>query len=222
MKHVTFNDSAILQEFGRIMQAKDELKKTAQLAPVVPLTDDEKAKLQHFLGELQKTPSNGPGMEKWLARLRGQEDSYLKAVHDALAQRHALWAMGKDAQELTAVPLPTAHYAQKPLEQIQPLQHNSAANVTTKTAEPKCYDVTGKEDLVHEAHPQTAYVETDVVENGNEQQTADLEIAQKSAKEVLVVLYKLAKKLQAEKNDEAYKLVKDAFFEISGFLKSGK
>ena len=86
-------------------------------------------------------------------------------------------------------------------------------------AEGKHYDVTPKEDLVHEAHPQTAKVSGDTVENLNEQQKADLEVAQKSAKEVLTELYKMAKQLKAEGKDEAYELVKGTIVDIAKELK---
>lgn len=90
---------------------------------------------------------------------------------------------------------------------------------SVKTAEQKSYDVTGKEDLVHEAHPQTAKVNDEVVENIAEQQRADREVAEKSAKGILVALYKLAKRLKAEKNTKAYSLVKETFLDLSKSLK---
>lgn len=304
MSYMRSTDSAVLQEFGRIMQEKDELKKVAQTA--APLSDDEKEKLRHTLAGLAAAPSNGPAMERWISRLRGQIEPYLKQVHDALAERYRLWSAGKSAAEIAAVPLPASPTkvaqvkgpaspadaafeaytnklielqvrAQKPnpnhdpalmisrreLEHLAQLgravnpdiakqatgplleydagrdpkpvllgmktheeasmPHRTVASATLsiheKVAEQKSYDVTGKEDIVHEAHPQTAKVNGEVVENLNEQQRADLAVAEKSAKNILVALYKLAKRLRSEKNTKAYSLVKECFLELSKSLK---
>jgi len=223
MTYMRSTDSAVLQEFGRLMEEKDALKKVAQ---VVPLSDEEKAKLQHALAGLMQMPSNGPAMEKWVNRLKGQTDPYLKQVHDALAQRYSLWSQGKDAKEVGAVPLPMAPQPDQmakhptsgqPVAAVPPAR--AALSVREKTADGKEYGVTPKEDLVHEAHPKSALVSGDVVENLNEQQDADLAVAEKSAKDILLALYKLAKRLQAEKNDKAYALVKDTFLELSKSLK---
>ena len=203
--------SSVLEEFGRLMQQKEELKKVAQVM-AAPLGDDEKAKLQQALAALTKMPAQGPMMEHWMQRLKGQADPYLKQVHDALAQRYQLWADGKDAAEVGAIPLPLA--PQKDNMAAQPPMPTTAS---VKQADQKAYDVTGKEDIVHEAHPNKAMVSGDLVENLNQQQDADLSVAQKSA--VLKALYKLAKKLQAEKNDAAYKMVKETFMDLSKSLK---
>jgi hypothetical protein len=226
MKYMAFNDSEILREFGRLMEEKDGLKKVAQV--VQPLSEEEKGKLQHFLGELQKMPANGPGMERWMNRLKGQMDPYLKSVHESLAQRYSLWSQGKDASELAQIPLPLSGQgmAQNPAAPA-PVAGNpgmpkgaDVIEANEKTAEQKAYDVTGKEDIVNTAHPHPAKVCGDeLVENLNEQQKADKEVAEKSAKDVLVALYKLAKRLKAEKNDEAYELVKKTFLDISSSLK---
>lgn len=303
MSYMRSTDSAVLQEFGRIMQEKDQLKKVAQTT-AAPLSDDEKAKLQQALAGFAKMPSNGPGMERWINRLKGQTDPYLKQVHDALVQRHQLWQAGKGSDEVAKVPLPAAppakvaqvkappvnqaveaytsklrelqarattpnpnhdpklmisrrelaHLAQlgravspqvaqqangplleydagrdpKPVllglkthEEAAAVPHNNRAalSIREKVAEQKAYDVTGKEDIVHEAHPQTAKVNGDVVENLNEQQDADLAVAEKSAKSILIALYKLAKRLKAEKNAKAYTLVKETFLELSKSLR---
>ena len=222
MKHMSFEQSEILQEFGRIMQERDGLKKVAQA--VNPLNDDEKKKLQHFLGELQKSPSNGPGMERWMHRLKGQAEPYLASVHQALAQRYSLWSQGKDAAEISAVPLPASAPAvaatPAPVAPVPP--RTAAISQRAKTADQKSYDVTAKEDMIHAAHPKPAKVCGDeLVENKNEQQAADLAVARKSAqlKSVLVALYKLAKRLEAEKNEEAYSLVKETFLSLSKSLK---
>lgn len=212
MSYMRSTDSAVLQEFGRLMQEKEQLKKVAQVA--APLSDDEKIKLQHALAEFTKAPSNGGAMEKWIARLNGQTDPYLKQVHDALSQRWSLWSQGKDSKEVASIPLP-AFPTQAP---AMPPTH-AALSIRQKLADQKAYDVTGKEDIVHEAHPQSAKVEGDTVENLNEQQDADLAIADKSAKNVLIALYKLAKSLKAEKNDKAYALVKETFLDLSKSLK---
>ncbi len=221
MKYMAFNDSEILKEFGRLMNEKDGLTKVAQI--VTPLTDEEKGKLQHFLGELQKMPSNGPGMEKWIVRLKGQVDPYLNAVHNALSNRYALWSQGKDAQELSSIliPNPQEGVANAPVAPSpMPAKGASVIEVSEKTADAKAYDVTGKEDLVDTAHPKPALVCGDeLVENANEQQDADKEVAEKSAKTILTGLYKLAKRLKAEGNTEAYELVKDTFKQITSSLK---
>lgn len=224
MKYMRSTDSAVLQEFGRLMEKKDGLKKVAQAA--APLTDQEKARLQNALGEFMKMPSNGPGMEKWINRLKEQTDPYLKQVHDALAERYKLWAQGKDAQEIGAVPLPgVTQPSQKakvpapgaPIAAVTPAR--AALSTREKVAEQKAYDVSGKEDMVQEAHPNKAMVEGELVENLNEQQDADKAVAEKSAKSILVALYKLAKRLKAENNKKAYALVKDTFLDLSKSLK---
>lgn len=225
MSYMRSTDSAVLQEFGRIMQEKEELKKVAQVA-AAPLSEEEKAKLQHALAEFTKNPANGPGMEKWINRLKGQADPYLKQVHDALAERYSLWAQGKEGKEVGAIPLPMGQQpaqmakqpaAAPPVAAVPPAR--AALSAREKTADQKAYDVTGKEDMVAEAHPGKAMVEGELVENLNQQQAADKAVAEKSAKNILIALYKLAKRLKAENNEKAYALVKETFLDLSKSLK---
>lgn len=224
MSYMKSTDSAVLEEFGRIMQEKEAMTKIAQA--VAPLSEDDKAKLQRALAEFVKSPSNGPGMEKWINRLKGQTDPYLKSVHDALAQRYQLWAAGKDSKEVGAVALPGAPQPNNMATQPQPgapvaavPPARAALSTRQKTADGKAYDVTGKEDIVNEAHPGKAMVEGELVENLNQQQDADKAVAEKSAKNVLIALYKLAKRLKAEKNEKAYALVKETFLDLSKSFK---
>jgi hypothetical protein len=225
MKYMSFDQSEVLREYARIMQEKDGLTKIAQA--VVPLTEDEKTKLHNFLAELVKAPANGPGMERWMMRLKGTQDPYFKSVHDALAQRYSLWAQGKDSTEISTVPLPTQSQPDNMAEQPVPSSPvasapgpvRAALSQRAKTAEQKCYEVTLKEDMIQKAHPVPAKTCGDeLVENKNEQQEADLAVAEKSA-QIVKALYKLAKRLRVEKNDEAYKLVKDACLEIAKTIK---
>ena len=215
MKHSKFNDSETLREFGRIMSEKG-ITKTAQVAPTATLAEDEKEKLQHFLTSLQTAPSNGPGMKRWMDRLNGQQDPYLKAVHDTLAQRYQLWSLGKEGAEIATVPFPSAA---PQMAQAPAAVHTSELKSNTKTAEEKKYDLAGNEDMVQEAHPKTALVNGDVVENIAEQQEADVQVAEKSAKEILKALYKLAGQLKADKQEEAFGYVKAAFLDIAKTLK---
>jgi hypothetical protein len=230
MKYLAFNDSEILREFGRIMGEQDGLKKTAQIAQP-PLSEDEKVKLQKFLADLQSNPSNGPGMERWIARLKGQPDLYLGAVHKALSDRYLLWSEGKDAQELTSVLIPTPANEGLAAQPVAPVAQNTLSpkgaevvEAHEKTAEGKSYQVVPEENEVLKAHPQSAYVEGELVENKDEQQKADVEVAEKDAKgkeakAILTALYKLAKKLEADGEDEAYKLVVATFKDIKNGLK---
>lgn len=216
---MSFNQSEVLKDFGRILQEKDQLKKIAQVV-VLPLSEQEKLKLQAFLGQLAQQPSNGPGMEKWINRLKGQSDPYQKEVLDALSARYQLWARGKDATEVSAIPLPGLNQQNVATQPLGPenvaTPHRASLSGHGKTAQE--YGVGVKEDIVDKAHPKSAVVSGDVVENLNEQQDADKEVAEKSAS-VLVALYKLAKTLQADKNETAYKIVKAACLDIAKTLK---
>lgn len=298
MKYMSYNDSDVLKEYSRIIQERDGLVKVAQTAPTPEFADLDK--LNYFLASLQLQPSNGPGMEKWINRLKGQADPYLKAVYNALVARYTLWARGKDAKEVGSIPLPPlpakkaqvspvktpatdkptfaqvmayamknlrgqkdpAVFAQKlaeakklagndvealkkldmmdmayqkarvavqdyaklfmpAVEKMTPsFQKTQSFNIDVKTAEQKAYDVSPKEDITNTAHPKPAFVEGDLVENGNEQYAADKAIAEKSAKEILKELYKMAKQLKAENNIKAYKLVKETFLDLSKGLKA--
>lgn len=217
MKHSKFNDSEVLREFGRIISEKNGLTKTAQVAPTATLAEDEKEKLQHFLTSLQTAPSNGPGMKRWMDRLNGQQDPYLQAVHNTLAQRYQLWSLGKEGAEIATVPFPTS--APQQMAQAPTPIHTSELKRNTKTAEEKLYDLAGNEDMVQEAHPVSAKVNGDTVENLNEQQAADTQVAEKSAKEILKALYKLANQLKADKQEVAFGYVKRAFLDIAKTLK---
>lgn len=222
MSYMKSTDSAVLAEFGRIMSEKEGLKKIAQVAP---LSQEEFGALQRTLTDLTKNPANGPTMEKWINRLKGQTDPFLNAVHTALVNRYQLWSEGKDNAAISSILLPSPanapQMAGKPAGQpIAAIPQNHASlNSNKKVAEQKAYDVTGKEDMVAKAHPGTAMVEGDVVENNNEQQDADLAVAEKSAKAVLLALYKLAKRLKAENNEKAYALVKETFLDLSKSFK---
>jgi hypothetical protein len=90
-----------------------------------------------------------------------------------------------------------------------------------KTADAKLYDVFGKQNIVHDAHPQTAYVNGDVVETVEEAQKIDIGVAQKEStgKQVVAELYNMAKQLKADKNDVAYKLVRATCVEIAKLIK---
>ena len=215
MSYMKSTDSAVLQEFGRIMQEKDELKKVAQMAAPAAADQVWAAAMQH-----------GPNTSAWkkakqmFAGDKPKMDLMNKADYVYINESE------NDAQAWKKVFQPAA-----PAMAGQPKAAPSAAappgqarvgtvlSANEKTAEQKAYDVTGKEDMVAEAHPGKAMVEGELVENLNQQQDADLGVAQKSAKQILTALYKLAKRLQAEKNDKAYALVKETFLELSKSLK---
>ncbi len=208
MKYMKFNDSAILREFGRMMEEKDGLVKVAQAATGLNPQQQE--------AWAQVLQGHGPGTKAWnnaesllksnpaYAELMAKASNvyFNESANDALAWKKVIDA----GQQAMANPAPAA-----------PVAPTKAASVE-KTADQKCYDVTPKEDLVDLAHPQTAHVAGDVVENANEQHAADKAVAEKSAA-ILKALYKLAKRLQAEQNEEAYKLVKATFLEVSATLK---
>lgn len=217
MKYMKWDDSAVLREFGRIMQEKDSLVKMAQAAG----PDVEKLNK-----EIMQSSNNEAAITRALNMLAPfKADPQWKPTFDAMDARRVAYQSGKSAKEVAAIPVPLPAQngmAKTPTSAPVVAPGKQASDETVeaieKTAEQKCYDVTPKEDLIQKAHPQTAYVAGEVVENANEQQKADKEIAQKSAA-VLKALYKLAKRLEAEKNNEAYKLVKAAFFEIAAPLK---
>lgn len=227
MKQIGFNDSAILQEFGRIMQEKDGIKKIAQDASATAKAELEKL----YFGALQQTPNNEAywNKAKQLAQQIGDQNA-LTAINSA----HAAYQHGdkdyakyfatqteRDAfDDMPIIPKEKLHVTPAPSPHVVP-KVSSRANAYNKTAEQKAYDVTPKEDMIAAAHPKSALVNGDVVENKSEQQKADLAVAQKSAqlKTVVAGLYRLAKRLEAEKNMKAYKLVKATFLELAGDLK---
>lgn len=225
MKYMAFNDSEILREFGRLMEEKDGLTKIAQAA------QPDLAKLQKDIAE---SPNNQYALQRALQVLHPlKDDAKWAPTFAALDQRRVAQEAGKDAHEVNAiaVPLPAldgmasqppAAPSSAPIaaQPAAPSKDASVVEVYEKTADAKSYDVTGKEDIVDEAHPKPAKVCGDeLVENLNEQQDADEAVATKSAKEVLVALYKLAQRLKAEDNEEAFDLVKKTFLDISGSLK---
>jgi hypothetical protein len=236
MSYMRSTDSAVLQEFGRIMQEKDELKKVAQVNP--DAFEAYKNKLLDLQLRAQKpNPNHDPRL-----MISKRDLEQLVQLGRAVSQDFAQQAMGvlaeydagrdpkpvllglKTHEELAKVPR-TPNTPRMP-DRMQnnvvkaPIPSTRAALSTReKTADQKAYDVTGKEDIVQQAHPKTSIVSGDVVENLNEQQDADLLVAEKSAKNVLLALYKLAKRLRAEKNEKAYVLVKETFLELSKSLK---
>ncbi len=220
MRYMAFNDSEILREFGRLMGEKDGLTKVAQVVP--SLTPEQQAAWAKVL------EGHGPGTKAWtnaetlLQNNKAYSDLMAQAKNiyfnessnDAMAwKKHLEGEQSNPSMALQpAAPRPTSG-------QAAPAKGASVSE-TGKTAEQKAYDVTGKEDLVHEAHPNPAKTCGDeLVENLNEQQDADKEVAEKSARDVLVALYKLAKRLKSENNDEAFTLVKNTFLDISNSLK---
>jgi len=211
MGYMKSTDSAVLAEFGRIMGEKDGLSKIAQAAPAV--ADQVWASaIQH-----------GPNTSAWTkAKQMFAGDSTKKALLDKAEyvyfnesenDANAWKKVFEQNPAMAKQPAPTA-----PMAEV-PSPHTASVDVNEKTAEQKAYDVTGKEDMVQEAHPGSAKVEGETVENLNEQQEADKAVAEKSAKNVLVALYKLAKRLKAEKNEKAYVLVKETFLDLSKSFK---
>lgn len=212
MSYMKSIDSAVLAEFGRIMGEKDELKKVAQLAP--------NASDQAWANAMK----HGPNTSAWnqakamFANDKGKLDLLNKAEYvyfnESENDANAWKKVFEQSQPAMAKqPAPAA----PPVAAVPPAR--AALSIHEKTAEQKAYDVTGKEDMVQEAHPTSAKVEGETVENLNEQQKADKAVAEKSAKNVLVALYKLAKRLKAEKNEKAYALVKETFLDLSKSFK---
>lgn len=233
MAHLRWTESDVLEEFGRIMTEQDGLKKVAQVAALSP---EEFEKLQADVVRLQQQPKLGQTMEYWIGRLRGQTEPGLKMLHDNLSKRYELYLKDAPAAQINAVPLTsapaTATQTPMPEPKVMPVsapvrkaevegEQTEKTAAVDKTAEEKKYEVQPDSDMVGTAHPGKAMVNGDLVENLEQQQAADLAVARKSAKvkEVLAELYKMAKKLQAEKNDVAYELVKKAFQEIAATLK---
>lgn len=202
--------------------------KTAQVAPPAPAP----------VAPAPARPDRAKVMEYVMNKLKHQKDPKMFAQELANAKKMA----GPDAmlqQKLDGIGM--AH--QKAMEAasemaklMQPTMDDMAANPAIpeaplppktqalsarhKVADQKAYDVTPHEDMIGEAHPKPAKVCGDeLVENKNEQQDADLAVAQKSAEEagkkIVTALYKLAKKLHGEGNMEAYKLVADTFLELT-------
>lgn len=206
MSYMKSTDSAVLAEFGRIMEEKDGLKKIAQAAPG--------AAEQAWASAM----NHGPNTTAWKhAKEMFAGDAAKKALLDKAEYVYFNESEG-DANAWKKV-----FQQQSPAMAKQPAPGTPVAAIppvrAAKTAEEKKYDVSGKEDLVNEAHPGKAMVEGDVVENLNQQQDADKAVAEKSAKNVLVALYKLAKRLKAEKNEKAYALVKETFLDLSKSFK---
>lgn len=231
MRHMRFEDSEILQEYARKMEESDCLKKMAQVAQSNPSEAYNK-----YLALLQQkaatpNPNNDPNLLIGINHL-----TKLVELGRAVGGEVAKMAMAP-LQEYEAgknpKPVLLGLKAHSPTEGLKPIpkelgdplppkQQGVNGNQNTKTADQKAYDVLPKENIIHEAHPKPALVNGDLVETVEEQQEADLEVAQKTASAVLIELYKLAKQLQAEKNMEAYTLVKAAFLDISKDVKANK
>jgi hypothetical protein len=218
MSYMRSTDSAVLQEFGRILQEKEGLKKSAQVA--APLSPEQQAAWARVM------QGHGPGTKAWnnaeallksnpaYAELMAKaKDVYFNgSENDAMAWKKLLDGAAQSPQ-MAKQPAP----APAPIAAVPPAR--AALSAREKTADQKAYDVTGKEDMVAEAHPGKAMVEGELVENLNQQQDADKAVAEKSAKNILVALYKLAKRLKAENNERAYALVKETFLDLSKSLK---
>lgn len=209
MSYMRSIDSAVLQEFGRIMQEKDGLTKVAQVAPLNPEQQAAWAKVMQ---------GHGPGTKAW-----NNAESLLRsnpAFAELMAKAKDVYFNGSenDAMAWKKI-LEGAHQAPAPMPAPAIPSAHAALSAREKTADQKAYDVTPKEDMVSEAHPGKAMVEGELVENLNEQQAADKAVAEKSAKAILFALYKLAKRLKAENNEKAYALVKETFLDLSKSLK---
>ena len=218
MSYMRSTDSAVLQEFGRIMEEKEGLKKVAQAAGLTPEQQAAWAKIMQ---------GHGPGTKAWKEAaelLKGN-----KAYSDLMAQAQQIYFGDESANDAMAWKKHLEGAQQSPAMATQPAPApapsgavppaRASLSVREKTAEGKSYDVTGKEDMVQEAHPGKAMVEGELVENLNEQHAADKAVAEKSAKNILVALYKLAKRLKTENNEKAYKLVKETFLDLSKSFK---
>lgn len=238
MRHMRFEDSEILQEFARKMKEGEELKKMAQVVQPSPLEAYSK-----YLGMLQQkaqtpNPTHDPNLLIGKAQLQKLMDLG-RAVGGDVAKEAMEPMQEYDAGRnpkpvlLKLQPhLPTAGIYPITKELGNPVppsieKEQSVEGQNTKTAEQKAYDVTPKENIIHDAHPKSAIVSGDVIENVEEAQKIDLEVVNKepsgkTADMVLTELYKLAKQLKAEKNDEAYKLVKEAFLDIAKDVKANK
>lgn len=215
MSYMRSTDSAVLAEFGRILEEKEGLKKIAQSAPGAseqvwanamkhgPNTTAWKQAKEMFAGDAAKKALLDKAEYVYFNDSENDANAWKKVFEQApAAQPPAMATQPAPGTPVAAAPPATA-----------------SAKTTTKTAEEKKYDVSGKEDLVNEAHPGKAMVEGEVVENLNQQQDADKAVAEKSAKTILVALYKLAKRLKAENNEKAYALVKETFLDLSKSFK---
>lgn len=231
MKHLKFNDSPVMREFGRIMQERGSIQKIAQALPppavplgttvpnVAPLPAGEMPPTWHkVFANLEAARGNVKALESMQNYL--QTLNYPEAEQgyydEALQKLQRYMAPESIAADFHAKQ--QSQHAQAPQKNPLTAKHQSLSQ-REKTADQKCYDVTPDSDMVGTAHPKSAVVSGDVVENIAEQQEADLEVAQKSAKEILTALYKLAKQLQAQNNIEAYKLVKATFLDIAKTIK---
>ena len=178
MKNITFDESVVLREFAKIA-SKEGFLKSAQMTtgPLegarqpAPAPTDQHKQLVDFINKelagLRAMPANGPGMERIMKKLRGQTDPYLVNVLAYVKQLYTAWQSSKTGEELKQIT------NQDPSLKMM-------AHASYKMAE-KEYDVMADSKILHHAHPSTAKVEGDVVENAEEQQDADLKVAQKSA-----------------------------------------
>lgn len=232
MKYMKSNQSSVLQEFGRIMEEKDGLRKNAQALPPpawapgtsMPgaeqmLSGPKPPAWEKLFADLESARGNPKALEAVQGHLQSMnypasEQGYYDQALQLLQRSMAPANLQADARAKQHPSTDGAQVAKAPT-----MHKNQSLSARDKTAEQKTYDVTPKEDLVHEAHPVSAKVSGDVVENLNEQQDADLAVAEKSAKDVLKALYKLAKELQVEGNETAYKMVKETFLDISKTIK---
>lgn len=210
MSYMKSTDSAVLQELGRILQERDGLKKVAQQAPGAgdqiwanavkhgPNTSAWKQAKEMFAADPAKTELLNKAEYVYFNNSENDANAWRKVFEQSPAMAK------QPAPGMPIASMPPAH---------------AALSSRDKTADQKAYDVTGKEDIVNEAHPGKAMVETELVENLNQQQDADKAVAEKSAKNVLIALYKLAKRLKAENNEKAYALVKETFLDLSKSFK---
>lgn len=218
-------DGEVFDELNKVLKAKDEMVKTAQALPppgpapgtvvpaAAPVPAGPKPEMWKKLDEqLEASRGNAKALEGMQMRLQTLnypqgEQGYYDELMGKLQKYMSPEVMLTDAR--------TKH-------KMAPMQkRQSATEQTAKVASGKEYDVGPKEDLVQKAHPHSAKVEGDTVENLNEQQKADLAVANKqAAAKVLTALYDLTKKLYAEKNVKAAELVKETFLSISKNIKA--
>ena len=223
MKYMKTGYSNVMEEFGRLMQETDRLKKTAQAqTPEQQARDVTLAKLlskpdRVTTDELNRLYS-ATNLADYTA-LKGR----VRAAQTALmgdTQLDVKPILRGESAPVAAAPatVPKESLAPASKKPVAPVQKGGAAlSSRQKTAEQKLYDVTPKEDIIHTAHPKTAVVCGETVENLNEQHKADRDIAEKEPqlRKTLASLIQLTKTLKAENNLVAYKLVKATIMDLA-------
>lgn len=221
MKHITFDESTVLNEFARIA-SEQNLVKTADTIQPRDLPPGEKPKSRDIppidtkkslppdinLGPKKDFPLEMPAADDSVSG----PNQIWKDVGDAIvAMQNAetFDALAPNAyvameKQILANPILKQKYKSKDISMVFRKLVGAEKRASIKQADSKLYDVSGEtgEDLVDSAHPGNTKVSDDVVETIVEQQECDIAIINKVPKGTYASLVELYNKLHKEGHKE--------------------